>query len=255
MIRHILALCIISPLFAACSATAEEEILSFESDIVLSEDGALDVTDTIRVRSKGYKMKEGVFYEPPYVYLYREFQVEYKDADVAHPTVGLDILDVRKDGNAITYQARQAGSNVFVSSRNIFPAAGVHTYEFRYRTRAHILCRADQELLYWKVVSNNWDFPILKTKARITLPASLAARLPETLIGLVESKGIEGRIARRGPNAIAFNTTRTLPSGEAFAVRIAFEKGTFADCTDRHAMRGGDSVDGSNSVAGEQGEN
>ncbi|MCW2308261.1 DUF2207 domain-containing protein [Rhodobium gokarnense] len=254
MIRHLLALCVISLLFAAGAAMAEEEILSFDSDIVLSEDGTLDVTDTIRVRSEGYKMTKGVFYEPPYVYMYREFQVEYKDSDVARPTVGLDILEIRKDGDAITYQARQEGLNIFISSRNIFPELGVHTYEFRYRTRAHILCRADQELLYWKVVSNNWDFPILKIRAGITLPAGVAARLPETLAGLVESKGIEGRIARGGPNTIAFKTRRTLPPGEAFAVRIAFEKGTFADCADRHAMRGGESIDGSNSVVGKQGE-
>ena len=57
-----LLLCI---LLLSFSAVADERILDFHSDIIVMDDGWIDVTETIRVRSEGNRMRRGIYRDFP----------------------------------------------------------------------------------------------------------------------------------------------------------------------------------------------
>ena len=67
MMRQLFPLALLLPLLAA----ADERILSFHSDIVVRQDGRLQVTETIRVRAEGDRIHRGI---------YRDFPTDYRDA-------------------------------------------------------------------------------------------------------------------------------------------------------------------------------
>ena len=52
------------------AGNADERILSFHSDIRVMTDGTIEVTETIRVRAEGNRIKRGI---------YRDFPTEYQD--------------------------------------------------------------------------------------------------------------------------------------------------------------------------------
>ncbi len=51
-------------------AQADERILEFHSDITIKRDGWIEVTETIRVRAEGDRIRRGI---------YRDFPTEYFD--------------------------------------------------------------------------------------------------------------------------------------------------------------------------------
>ncbi|MEX1265387.1 MAG: DUF2207 domain-containing protein, partial [Woeseia sp.] len=51
-------------------AVADERILSYHSDITVDTDGWLNVTETIRVRAEGNRIRRGI---------YRDYPTTYKD--------------------------------------------------------------------------------------------------------------------------------------------------------------------------------
>ena len=52
------------------AALGEERILEFRSDILVIEDGWIEVTETIRVQAEGQRIRRGI---------YRDFPTEYRD--------------------------------------------------------------------------------------------------------------------------------------------------------------------------------
>ena len=52
------------------TSVAEERILEFHSDILVMQDGWIEVTETIRVRAEGERIRRGI---------YRDFPTEYFD--------------------------------------------------------------------------------------------------------------------------------------------------------------------------------
>ena len=76
-------------LLLSFSALADERILEFHSDIVVMEDGWIDVTETIRVRAEGNRIRRGI---------YRDFPTEYRDRYGNDVVVGFDIISVQRNG-------------------------------------------------------------------------------------------------------------------------------------------------------------
>ena len=50
---------------AAAPAAAREEILSYIADINVQDDGALEVTETIKVRAEGRQIRRGIYRDFP----------------------------------------------------------------------------------------------------------------------------------------------------------------------------------------------
>ena len=105
MRRLVLVLLVALPLLAS----ADERILEFHSEITVMQDGWLEVTETIRVRAEGDRIRRGI---------YREFPTEYFDRLGNRYVVDFQPLAVFRNGLRITYGFgflldRNFGNDVF----------------------------------------------------------------------------------------------------------------------------------------------
>ena len=76
-------------LFFVSKVDAQEAILDFHSLIDVQQDGRLIVTETIKVRAEGKKIRRGIF---------REFPLDYKDQLGNRYRVQFNLLETRRDG-------------------------------------------------------------------------------------------------------------------------------------------------------------
>ena len=144
-------------------AVAREEILSYISQIAVQPDGALDVTETIRVRAERGQIRRGI---------YRDFPTRYTRDDGLYQRAGFKVLDILRDGKPEPYhtEAQAFGVRVYIGDKDVFIPSGVYTYTIHYRTTRQLRFFPDFDELYWNVTGNFWTFPILSAEARVQLP-------------------------------------------------------------------------------------
>ncbi|MCW2308262.1 DUF2207 domain-containing protein [Rhodobium gokarnense] len=216
--RQFLALVILALAFAASPAKAEEEILSYESDIVVAEDGTLDVTETIRVRAEGRKIKRGI---------YRDFPVQYRTANGLRRAVGFDVIEIRRDGKKEPWHSAWVDGyeRIYIGDEDVFLNSGEYTYTIRYETTHQLRFFAAYDELYWNVTGNFWDFPIRRAVARIALPQAAEILQRAAYTGYQGDRGRAYRVSNQGFNTITFETTRPLARNQGLTVGVGFSKG------------------------------
>ncbi len=206
-------------LFGA-AANADERILDFHSDISISEDGSITVTETIRVRSEGENMRRGI---------YRDFPTRYKDRLGNNFRVSFDVLDVQRDGKEESFHTedRSNGVRVYIGSAQRLLAPGEHEYRLRYHTNRQLGYFADYDELYWNVTGLGWMFPIDHASARVVLPQAVAADQLRIAF-YTGSKGssdtnAESRIT--SGTTIEFQTTTGLQPRQGLTIAVGWPKG------------------------------
>ena len=82
--------------FWICTAAlaAEQKINEYRSEIVVDQDGSLQVTETIRVTAAGNQIKRGI---------YRDFPTRYEKNAFLQVEVPFKIISVKRDGKAEPY--------------------------------------------------------------------------------------------------------------------------------------------------------
>jgi len=209
------------------TATAQERILSYDSEITLTDDGSMLVRESIRVHAQGQRIVHGI---------YRDFPTDYKDALGIRKHVPFDIVSVKRDGNEEPYHtgSRSNGLRVYVGPRFGTVPPGDHTYEIAYRTDRQIGFYNDRDELYWNVTGNGWDFPIEHASARVILPVSIPRRLVETYA----YTGPEGYTARdfkarqESDGSFFFETTKPFGVREGLTIVCWWDKGYMQPPTD-----------------------
>ena len=151
------------PALWPAAAAAEERILHYLSDVLVQSDGALDVTETIRVRSEGARIDHGI---------YRDFPTRYTSRFGAQMRVGFEVVSVKRDGAEEPWHSERQGNGVrvYMGSAETHVPPGEHVYEMRYRTTRQLGFFEDHDELYWNATGNGWLFPIDVAEARIRLP-------------------------------------------------------------------------------------
>ena len=162
--RFITGLLLLLPLFAA----ADERILSFHSDIVVMQDGWIEVTETIRVRAEGKRIRRGI---------YRVFPTDYRDKLGNEYVVDFQPLAVLRNDRSenLWAQKDRNGVRVYFGRSDYFLDHGVHTYRFRYRASRMLGFFEDHDELYWNVTGFDWAFPIDKASAAVRLDFEVPA--------------------------------------------------------------------------------
>jgi hypothetical protein len=157
-------LLLLLPLFAV----ADERILGFHSDIVVMQDGWIEVTETIEVRVEGDRIRRGI---------YRDFPTDYKDKRGNNHVVDFQPLAVLRNGRSENFRAQKDrnGVRVYFGRGDYFLDHGVHTYQFRYRASRMLGFFDDHDELYWNVTGFDWAFPIDKASAAVRLEFAVAA--------------------------------------------------------------------------------
>jgi Predicted membrane protein (DUF2207) len=72
----------------AAVTRADERILAWESDIQVRPDSTLEVTETLRMRAEGERIRRGI---------YRDFPTRYTDRRGARVVTGFDVQGVTRD--------------------------------------------------------------------------------------------------------------------------------------------------------------
>jgi hypothetical protein len=89
----------IASLWLANAAMAEEVIQLFDSRLVLSKDGGMEVTETITVLGEGRKIRRGI---------YRDFPIVFKDGSGRERKVQFDVVSVTRNGQPEDFHIKKA---------------------------------------------------------------------------------------------------------------------------------------------------
>ena len=147
-------------LLLSAAAQADERILEFHSDIVVRQDGWIEVTETITVTAEGQRIRRGI---------YRDFPTRYRDRLGNSYEVVFEPRAVLQDNAGEDFHAERLGNGfrVYFGHSNRLIDPGRHTYVFRYRASRTLGFFADHDELYWNVTGFDWAFPIDRGSATV----------------------------------------------------------------------------------------
>lgn len=208
-------------LFCSLAAHADERILLFHSDIGIAADSTMTVTETIRVRAEGDRIRRGI---------YRDFPTHYQDRYGNRVNVLFEPLDVTRDGKPEKWHAEglSNGVRVYFGDPEVYLGSGEFSYRFRYRTARQLGFFDDHDELYWNVTGNGWDFFIDEASATVHLPGN-PSRQDIRVEGYTGPQGAKGQdyTAATGTDGghATIATTRPLAPNNGLTVVVSFPKG------------------------------
>jgi len=206
------------------TASADERILSFTSDITVHENSDMTVVETIVVRAEGNQIRRGI---------YREFPTDYRDTLGNRYKVGFEVDSVRRDGysEAFFTEKYSNGVRVYIGERNRLLASGEYSYEITYRTSRQLGYFQNYDELYWNVTGNGWGFPIDKAKARVHLPRYVANDdiHIEGYTGYFGTQGRDYEAYVSGDSTSEFAVTRVLQPQEGLTIVVNWPKGVVTE--------------------------
>ncbi len=201
----------------------EERILSYHSNITVREDASLLVTETIRVRSAGNRIRHGI---------YRDFPTRYRDRFGNSFEVAFAMLEAQRDGTREGYyfEPRKNGIRIYLGRKEVKLPLGEHTYSITYRVSRELGFFPDHDELYWNVTGNGWEFAIERASATVRLPPSIPReRVQHTgYTGVPGSQEQDLTFATDSGGDVAFTCTRLLNVGEGLTIVLGWPKGYIA---------------------------
>lgn len=210
-------------------AVAAETIRHFNATIAIAEDGELTVTETIRVRAEGVKIRRGI---------YRDFPLVFEDAEGKERRTGFELLSVTRDGVPESHHTERGNRSlrIYLGDADSFLPTGEYTYQITYRSDRQIRFFDDHDELLWNVTGNFWTFPIERASARVTLPPGATATDLTGYTGTFGSKAqaVDWRLADNGNSAL-FETTKPLGEREGLTIGVKFPKGVVQPPSDVQA--------------------
>ena len=221
MVRKLLSVfCLAWLLLLAGLAQADERILSYHSDIQINADRSMIVTETIRVRAEGKKIRHGI---------YRDFPTRYSDRHGNDYHVGFRVLSVQRDGRPESYHQKDLANGVrtYLGKSNYSLPQGEYTYIISYRTTHQLGFFSDFDELYWNVTGNGWDFAIDNASALVRLPKPVVAsdlRL-SAYTGYRGDKGQDYKHDITNEGYAYFESTRPLSPHEGLTIAVGWPKG------------------------------
>lgn len=206
-------------------AQAGEAIRSFSSDIVVNTDASIDVKETI-VYDFGAANRHGI---------YRDVPVDYKTSSGKRLRLDLADITVQDEGaRAYPFSVSLSGGvrRIKIGDPDI-TVTGIHTYVIHYRVPRAVGFFDDHDEIYWNVTGNEWQVPILKAEARVTVPYSAAtAEEFERSLSIACYAGPRGstracssvQLTGRDPVSAYFSQENLNPS-DGLTVAVGFPKG------------------------------
>lgn len=202
-------------LFLPFSPVFAWNIPRFDSDISVLETGKVQIEETITADFEN-EQKHGIFRDIPVTYSGKT------QNDYVYTTV--DVYDVFLDNENVAYEVIPSGAYIRIkigdANRTI---SGVHTYAIHYTITGIVQSFDDHDELYINVTGNNWDVPITKAVATISLPK-------ESLTGADCYEGSTGStnpcsFTIESSTSAHFETKSMLSPGSGLTTVIGFTKG------------------------------
>ncbi|MCL4861924.1 MAG: DUF2207 domain-containing protein [Caldilineaceae bacterium] len=202
-------------------AHAQEKSLvweRFDVDMVVNKDGSLDVQEHQTIR-----------------FTQGSFTSGYRDIPVAN----FDYLDqwaitddqgntyVRRDGSRepYTFSVEESGRQYvilwyFPETRNTSV-----TYTLRYRVHNGLRFYEGGDQVWWKAIYGDRAFPVLAGRVRVVVPDGAQISEWAAYVNEIDARNYAAASVVEGNQAVIFDLTRRLDSGQEFEVRVQFTHG------------------------------
>jgi uncharacterized membrane protein len=201
--------------FASPAQARELRIEKFSSEIVVSPNGSIDVTETITAR----------FIGGPWHGLYRSIPVEYVTPQGLNYTLFLHVKNITdSNGNKLKFEASR--ERHYRKLKIYVPNAdnSTQTISIEYTVSDALRFFEDHDELYWNVTGDEWDIPIQSADARIVLPEGTTNIRANVFTGSYRSTAHNADAEIAG-NGVEVHTRDPLRYHEGLTVAVAFDKG------------------------------
>jgi len=201
-------------------SSGDERILSYHSDILVKQDGWIEVTETIRVHAEGAQIRRGI---------YRDYPIRYKSRFGNDLQVLYEPRAVSRNGGSEEFRSEKRGNEIrtYFGRSDVLLNNGEHTYNYRYDAGRMLGFFDDFDELYWNVTGNGWNFPIEQASATV----SFAFEVPPGEYGFDAYTGSFGENGKAfnatidGNGNAQFETTTALGIGNALTIAVSWPKG------------------------------
>jgi hypothetical protein len=149
-------------------AFADERILNYQSDILVRQDGWIEVSETITVRAEGARIRRGI---------YRDYPTRYEDRFGNEVEVRYEPRSVLRDGRTEDFHSerRANGVRTYFGSADRLLSPGEYTYVYRYEAGRMLGFFDEYDELYWNVTGPGWEFPVDRASATVHFGFALPA--------------------------------------------------------------------------------
>ena len=206
----------------ASSASSEERISHFRSDVEIQKDSSVEVAESIDVNVENVRINHGIF---------RDFPTRYRTAHGGQIHVGFTFEGATLDGMPVkaTTSSIDHGIRIKIGDPDQTVPVGEHEYVIHYRASREVGFFPDYDELYWNATGTGWIFPIDVAEAHIRLPAPVKFGQRASYTGPEFSSANNARVIHEAPGEITFQTTAPLEANEGLTFAVAFPKGVVSE--------------------------
>jgi hypothetical protein len=201
-------------------AGAGERILGFHSEIKVRGDGVIEVTETIKVRAEGSRIRRGI---------YRDFPTKYRDRYRNRVVVDYRPISLLRDGRSEPFHSQKFNNGVrtYFGSASRYLSPGEYTYTFRYEAGRMLGFYEKHDELYWNVTGHGWDFPVDRASATVSFMFDIGDRDVgvEAYTGPYGASGSDYVANTDGSARAKIATTAILGPREGLTIVVSWPKG------------------------------
>jgi len=201
----------------SCAGAAPARTLtiqSFKSEITVTPDGMVDVTETITAHFAG-----------SWNGLYRTVPIQYTTPQGLNYTLDVEPVSITDDsGSNLKYETSSA--NGYLKFKIYVPDAvnATRTIVVHYRVSNGLSFYEDHDELYWNITGNDWDEPVGNVSSTISLPAGTAGIHAVAYSGTYGSKEQDAKVTVDG-TLVELKMQRTLEFHEGVSIVVGWDKG------------------------------
>jgi uncharacterized membrane protein len=206
---------------AAASAGAQQRTLtiqSFDANIVVDQQGVVDVTETITAQFSG-----------SWNGIYRSIPVEYRTPQGFSWTLKVESLSAT-DAEGRALKVERSRERHYLKNRIWIPGARdtTRTIVIHYRVPNDIRFFEDHDELYWNVTGDEWDVPLNKVTAKVTLPPQTTGIRHTAFTGAYGTDTRDAVTTTQG-NAVFLTMNRNLGFREGASIVVGWDKGVMRE--------------------------
>ncbi|MBY5960192.1 DUF2207 domain-containing protein [Membranicola marinus] len=205
----------------------QEAILDYQVDISIYSDSQIEVTETIKVRSAGYKIKHGIFRTIPTI---------RPDKSGRNEPAPIEIISVQRDGQKEKYHLEKSRKNmvIYIGSEDIVLDAAIYTYKLKYRADNQIGYFDEYDELYWNAIGHDWVFPVNNYSVTVRLPDGAGFLQGSCYTGYAGSTSSDCDLYATSDDQVVNSTgNNALQPGQGFTIAVAWPKGFVTEQTKR----------------------
>ncbi|HPH46819.1 MAG TPA: DUF2207 domain-containing protein [Chryseolinea sp.] len=214
-----------------------DRIISFTSDVKVSRDGWLTVTEFITIYNGSGEQSNAYMELNPGSErkvnndiqrgLERTFPTDYVNSLGLQTKVPFEVSSVQKNTASENFMVVKYGNGnlLRIGSADKYLEDGVFDYVITYKTKYQIIFKENKTELYWNVNGNGWVFTADSVQSRITFPAGSKIFENACYTGLQGSTERNCSSQITNDSTIWFFSTQRLNSYEGLTIAAAIQPG------------------------------